>query len=134
MVGQSKVRWVITCNLYRCQFHQHSKSSFCASGAQKRKKTIKSSVFLHFWDLRVQKFHVNMLVKLTPGKFSIERIEMLYIEPHHILNILILSFNKTGFRLSHKSLSYPKSCQKMLSFWRAFVIFKPVFCLLQRFC
>ncbi len=31
------------------------------------KKTVKLSVFLRFWDLHVQKLHVNMLVKLKPG-------------------------------------------------------------------
>ena len=37
----------------RPQFHQHSTHSFYAPGAQKRKKkTVKSSVFLSFWDLR----------------------------------------------------------------------------------
>jgi len=33
-----------------------------------QKNTVKPSVFLHFWDLCVQKLQVNMLMKLTPIK------------------------------------------------------------------
>jgi len=50
-----------------CQFNQHFMCSFCAGGAQKRKKTVKLSVFLCFWDLRPQKLHIDMLVKSTPA-------------------------------------------------------------------
>ena len=32
-----------------------------------QKKTVNSSSFLHFWDLRVWKFHINTMMKLTPG-------------------------------------------------------------------
>jgi len=35
------------------------------------RKTVKLSVFLHFWDLRAQKLLVNMLVKLTTDTFCI---------------------------------------------------------------
>jgi len=49
------------------QFHQHFTCSFCERGAQKHKKTVKSSIFLRFQDLRSQKLHVNMLVKSNPG-------------------------------------------------------------------
>ncbi len=65
----------------RCQFHQHSLSSFCACRsrkcrkiqfidsfcacrAQKRKNTVKLSVFR---DMHAQKLHINMLVKFTPA-------------------------------------------------------------------
>ncbi len=42
-------------------------AAFASAEPNSIKKTVKSSVFLHFWDLRAQKLHVNMLVKLTPG-------------------------------------------------------------------
>ncbi len=44
----------------RCQFHQRSMFSFFVRRAQKQKKTVKLSVFLHFRDLRAQKLCVKI--------------------------------------------------------------------------
>ena len=49
------------------QFHQHFTSSFYTRRSQKRKRTVNSSSFLHFWDLQAYKLPVNTLMKLTPG-------------------------------------------------------------------
>jgi len=51
----------------QCQFHQHFTCSFCSRGAQKRKMTVKLSVFLLFQDLRTKKLCVKMLMKSIPG-------------------------------------------------------------------
>ena len=48
------------------QFHQQFTCSFYAPRSQKRKKTVKSSSFLCFWDLWAWKLHVKTLMKLTP--------------------------------------------------------------------
>ncbi len=46
------------------------------------KKELKSSIFLRFWDLRLQKLHINMLLKSTPGV--------------NFINILLAAFTRVG--------------------------------------
>jgi len=43
------------------------RKAFARMESKSVKKTVKLSIFLRFWDLRVQKLYENMLVKLTPG-------------------------------------------------------------------
>ncbi len=71
--------------------------------AKSVKKTVKPSIFLCFWDLRAQKLYVNMLVKLTPGKWSLSptfgKIRVVVIDIMILLHLRIivvyyLFFNK----------------------------------------
>jgi len=43
------------------------RKAFMCIDHKSAKKTVKSLVFLRFWNLHVLKFRVDMLVKLTPG-------------------------------------------------------------------
>jgi len=45
--------------------------AFARTEPKSIKKTVKSSIFLRFWDLRAQNLYVNMLVKLTPGVLDV---------------------------------------------------------------
>ena len=54
----------ITFVVARGQFHQHFTHSFYAHRSLKRKKEVRSSSFLRFWDLCMPKLCVNTLVKL----------------------------------------------------------------------
>ena len=66
-IGISVTRWEIQIKMVsKGQFHHHFMSSFYASRAQKRKKTVNSCSFLRFWYLRAYKLLVNTLMKLTP--------------------------------------------------------------------
>ena len=69
IVCLSKVIWAFTLSYKETwgQFHQHFTSSFYMHRSQKRKKTVRSSNFLHFWDLLPKKLLVNTLMKLTLG-------------------------------------------------------------------
>ncbi len=42
-------------------------AAFANAEPKSVKETVNLSIFLHFWDLHVQKERINMLVKLTPG-------------------------------------------------------------------
>ncbi len=53
---------------YWGHFHQHFINSFYASISQKHKKYTNNLIeFLCFWNLRMHKLCINMLVKSTPG-------------------------------------------------------------------
>ena len=45
-------------------------TAFIHADTKRAKKTVNSSSFLRFWDLRVQKLHVNTLMKSTPEGFE----------------------------------------------------------------
>jgi hypothetical protein len=49
--------WIKTQTMIRCQFHQSSTSSFCTRRSRKHKKVV--SIFLRFWDLRMQNLYVE---------------------------------------------------------------------------
>jgi len=51
----------------RCQFINILRAAFARVKPKSIKKTVKSTVFLCFQDLRGQKLLVNILVKSTPG-------------------------------------------------------------------
>jgi len=53
MLAQPKSVNFLPSRMYsRRQFHQRSTFSFYARRSQKHKKTVKLSIFLHFWDLQ----------------------------------------------------------------------------------
>jgi len=54
----------------RGQFHLHSTYSFYACGSQKRKKTVKLSIFFTLSGSTNIKAVCKVLVKLTPGLFG----------------------------------------------------------------